>query len=95
MEPYHALSVDEVRENRYGFCVRIGPAGSITQSSFNDYAMHFVANLPESQGVNGEPVLLFLNGHSSWWDISSLLFLLKSSIFHFPPISHIHMNGTK
>ena len=60
----------------------------MTQRTFYDYAIHFVNNLPESQGSNGQPVILFLDGHSSRWDVSSLLFLLTNNVFFFFLPSH-------
>ena len=87
-EPYHDSSADEINKNPYGFCVRTSPAGSMTQRTFYDYAIHFVNNLPESQGSNGQPVILFLDGHSSRWDVSSLLFLLTNNVFPFFLPSH-------
>ena len=99
-EPLIFSSGDKFSKNPYGFCVGTSPAGSMTQRTFYDYVMHFVANLPESQGVNGEPVLFSLGGHSSRWDVSSLFFLLANNVFPFFLPSHMSIwtqpndNGT-
>ena len=83
-EPYSAFSVaGDVKKNPWGFCVRTSTAGSMTQRTFYEYCLHFVDNLPANQGVNDEPVFLFLDGYSSRYDVSSLLYLLSNNVFPF------------
>ena len=88
-KPYSVMAPEEdVRKNPWGFCVRCAENGSMTQRIFFDYSTHFVKNLPEGQGKNGEPVILFLDGHSSCWDVSSLVYLMKNNVFPFFLPSH-------
>lgn len=87
-EPYSVASGNEVRKNPWGFCVRTSAAGSMMQRTFFYYCIHFVKNIPTNQGRNGEPVILFLDGHSSRWDVSSLFYLLQNNVFPFFLPSH-------
>ena len=87
-EPFSVAGADEVSKNPWGFCVRTSQAGSMTQRTFFDYCLHFVKHIPDDQGENGEPVILFLDGHSSRWDVSSLLYLLQNKVFPFFLPSH-------
>ena len=87
-EPFSVSAVDKVRKNPWGFMVRTSAAGSMTQRTFYDYCMHFVANIPKSQGKHGEAVFLFMDGHASRWDVSSLLYLLTNNVFPFFLPSH-------
>ena len=87
-EPYSVASSDEIKKNPWGFCVRTSASGSMTQRTFFDYCIHFVKNIPQDQGKEKQPVLLFLDGHSSRWDVSSLLYLLQNNVYPFFLPSH-------
>ena len=87
-EPFSVSANDEAKNNPWGFMVRTSAAGSMMQRTFYDYCIHFIARIPKNQGKNGEPVILFLDGHSSRWDVSSLLFLLDNNVFPFILPSH-------
>jgi hypothetical protein len=58
--------------------------GSMTQETFDDYAIHLVDSLPGEHG----PKILFLDGHGSRWKRQTLLFLMKNKIFPFFFASH-------
>jgi len=45
---------------------------NVSKNPVYDYCINFVNNIPSKQCKNGEPVILFLDGHSSQWDVSSL-----------------------
>ena len=65
-EPYSVMAKEGgTKKNPWGFLVRTAENGSMTQRTFFDYCMHFVKHLPDGQGKGGEPVFLFLDGHSS------------------------------
>ena len=68
--------------------MRCAENGRMTQRIFFDYSIHFVKNLPKGQGRDGEPVILFLDGHSSRWDVSSLVYLLQNNVCPFFLPSH-------
>ena len=53
--------------------------GSMTQETFEEYAIHLV----ESQEKDHGPKILFLDGHESRWNRQTLLFLMKNKIFPF------------
>ena len=88
-EPYSVMAEEgDVKKNPWGFLVRTAENGSMTQRTFYDFCMHFVKHLPKGQGKHGKPVILFLDGHSSCWDVSSLLYLMSNNIFPFLLPSH-------
>ena len=89
-DPYSVVAAEgAVEKNPWGFCVRLAENGSMTQRTFFDYCLHFVKNLPSAQGgKDGEPVILFLDGHSLRWDVSSLLYLISNNVFPFILPSH-------
>ena len=43
------------------------------------------------QGKDGEPVLLFVDGHTSRWSLAAILYLLKHNVFAFCLPSHTSM----
>ena len=55
---------------------------------FYDYCCHFVDSLPSTQGKNGEPVILFMDGHVSRWNIAALCYLMLNSVYPFFLPSH-------
>ncbi len=56
----------------------------MTQETFEEYAIHLVAGMPEHHG----PKILFLDGHGSRWNRGTILFLMKHKIFPFFFASH-------
>lgn len=87
-ESFVGSSYEEDKRNPFGFCVRHNSSGSMTQETFYDYAVHFVRHLPESQGKGGEPVILFLDGHGSRWNVAALRYLMANNVFPFFLPSH-------
>ena len=77
-----------VRRNPYGFSCRTTASGSMTRETILDWAIHFVKNLPKNQGNEKEPVLLFLDGHASRWDVCAIFYLLQNNVFPFFLASH-------
>ena len=77
-----------IEGNPYGFTCRTTQQGSMTQQIMLDFAIHFVKNLPSTQGKLGEPVILFLDGHSSRWDVPSLLYFMENNVYPFFIASH-------
>jgi hypothetical protein len=79
---------DAFKQNdKHGFLVLATPNGSMTQSAMLPFARHFVNNLPTNR-LKDEPVILFLDGHSSRWDISTLNFFFENNVFPFLLPSH-------
>ena len=90
-EPYYVVALEgDVKNYHLGFCVRCSEKGSMNQRTFFDYSIHFVNNLLEGQVKDGESVILFLDGHSSRWDISSLVYLIENNVF--PSFLPSHMS---
>ena len=79
---------DERLRNPYGFTVRTTESGSMTQLTMKHFVHHFVKHLPRSQGKGKRPVFLFLDGHSSRWNVSALLYLIQNNVFPFFLPSH-------
>ena len=77
------------KANLYGVICRTTASGLMTQETMLNYAMYFVRHLPESQGMNWLPVILFLGGHSSRWDVAALMYLMKHKVFPSFIASHI------
>jgi hypothetical protein len=73
--------------DKHGFLVLATPNGSMTQSTMLPYAKHFVKHLPSNRRKD-EPVILFLDGHSSRWDVSALNFFFENDVFPFLLPSH-------
>jgi len=71
-------------KNPMGTTVVSTLGGSMTQSTFYNYAEHFVANI----STDHEPLTLFLDGHASRWSISALRLLLNNNVFPFFLPSH-------
>jgi len=71
-------------KNPMGTTVVSTSGGSMTQSTFYNYAEHFVANI----STDHEPLILFLDGHASRWSISALRLLLNNNVFPFFLPSH-------
>jgi len=59
-------------------------SGSMTQEVFFVYAKHFVSCLPSDH----QPVILFLDGHGSRWNLDALQFLMANRVFPFILASH-------
>jgi len=47
-----------------------------------------VSALPSSQGKGGNPVILFLDGHSSRWNVAALRYLMLNNVYPFFLASH-------
>lgn len=73
--------------NHYGFLVLATENGSMRQSTMFPYAKHFVDHLPSDRKPD-EAVILFLDGHSSRWDVPSLEFFFKNNVFPYFLPSH-------
>ena len=67
----------------------------MNQITLFDYCIHFVENLPDHQGKDGKPVILFLDSNSSRRDVSSLLYLVQNNALPLSPIPHINLDPTK
>ena len=59
-------------------------SGSMTQETFVHFAKHFVESLPNSHG----PVILFLDGHGSRWNVHALNYLMENNVYPFFLASH-------
>ena len=55
--------------------------------------MHLVKHLPSNQGKKRSPVILFLDGHASRWDVPSMLYLMEHNVFPFYIASHTSIQG--
>jgi len=62
--------------------------GSMTQVLFYQFCEHFVESLPSHQGKKGSPVILFLDGHASRWNVAALRYLMLNNVFPFFLASH-------
>jgi len=71
-------------ENLPDVLVETTGSGSMTQEVFLVYAKHFVSCLPS----NHQPVILFLDGHGSRWNLDALQFLMSNCVFPFILPSH-------
>lgn len=70
----------------------ISKSGSMIQEIFCDRCKHFVASLPKQH----EPVILFLNGHTSQWNKEAVKHLLDNNLlFVFFGEPHVHLDTTK
>jgi hypothetical protein len=58
--------------------------GSMTQETFDEYAIHLVKSQKENHG----PKILFLDGHGSRWNRQTLSFLMENRIYPFFFASH-------
>ena len=54
--------------------------GSMERLAFREYAKHFVSQLPPGYGKGGEMVYLFLDGHSSRWDLMALRYFEENNV---------------
>ena len=68
--------------------VRSTKNGSMTQEIFFDYCCHFVNNLPHGYGKDGQPVILFFDGHASRWNLPAIRYLQANKVFPFFLPSH-------
>jgi hypothetical protein len=59
-------------------------SGSMTQETFVHFARHFVDSLPPNSG----PVVLFLDGHGSRWNVHALNYLMENNVYPFFLASH-------
>mmetsp|Transcript_30951 Transcript_30951/g.31228 ORF Transcript_30951/g.31228 Transcript_30951/m.31228 type:complete len:157 (-) Transcript_30951:360-830(-) len=69
--------------NPCGFTCRATASTSMTQQAILDFAMYFVRHLSKFQRINGLSIIIFLDGHSSCWDVAALLYLMRHNIFLF------------
>ena len=79
---------EETSSNALGLKVTTTKSGSMTQIMFYDYCCHFVTSLPLTQRKHGDPVILFLDGHVSRWNIAALRYLMLNNVFPFFFASH-------
>ena len=54
--------------------------GSMERLVFREYAKHFVSQLPPGYGKGGKMVYLFLDGHSSRWDLMALRYFEENNV---------------
>jgi hypothetical protein len=59
--------------------VRTSKSGSMTQEIFYDYCKHFVASLHKQH----ELIILFLDGHTSRWNMHALKYLMDTNVCIF------------
>jgi len=71
-------------ENLPDVLVETTGSGSMMQEVFLVYAKHFVSCLP----TDHQPVILFLDGHGSRWNVDALLYLMANHVFPFILPSH-------
>ena len=69
--------------NPLGIKVNMSIKGSMTQALFYDYCNHVVDSLPLTQGQKKLPVILFLDGHVSRWNLAALHYLVINSVYPF------------
>ena len=55
-----------------GIDVEVTTNGSMTRALFPWAMQHFIDHLPAGQGKDGDPVFLFLDGHTSRWSLTAL-----------------------
>jgi len=69
--------------NPLGIKVNMSIKGSMTQALFYDYCNHVVDSLPLTQGQKKLPVILFLDGHVSRWNLAALRYLVINNVYPF------------
>ena len=79
---------EEMKKNILGISIATTTNGSMTQAIFFSFCKHFVSSLPSSQGKGGNPVILFLDGHSSRWNVAALRYLILNNVYPFFLASH-------
>jgi hypothetical protein len=84
---YSSMEEAFQRNNKHGVLVLATPDGSMTQSAMLPFAKHFVNHLPKNRRQD-EPIILFLDGHSSRWDVPTLNYFFKNNVFPFLLPSH-------
>ena len=62
--------------------------GSMTREAFCEYAKHFVSQLPGGYGKGGKMSYLFLDGHSSRWNLTALRYFEDNNVCVFVIPSH-------
>jgi hypothetical protein len=75
------------QNDKHGVLVLATPNGSMTQSAMLPYAKHFVNHVPRNRRKD-EPIILFLDGHSSRWDTPTLKYFFQNNVFPFLLPSH-------
>ena len=80
--------VDPKKTNPLGLTLTTSSSGSMTQENFYFYAKHFISNLPSDQGKKKLPVVLFLDGHASRWNVAALRLLMNNNVYPFFLPSH-------
>ena len=72
--------------NPCGFTIRSTKNGSMTQETFFDYCVHFVKwkQLQSDETTH----ILFLDGHSSRWNLAALQYLMTNEVYPFFLPSH-------
>ena len=64
-----------------GYLVLQTKNGSQTRESFMECARHFVSQLPRGQGgKDGEMVYLYVDGHTSRWNLTALYYLRENNV---------------
>ena len=76
-----------IKKNPLGIKVNTSSKGSMTQELFYNYCKHFVESLPLTQGKKN-PVILFLDGHVSRWNLAALRYLVLNNVYPFFLASH-------
>ena len=71
--------------NPCGFSIRSTKNGSMTQDTFFDYCVHFVKWKQYQSHETSH--ILFLDGHSSRWNLPALRYLMTNKVFPF--FSHL------
>ena len=72
---------EEMKKNILGISIATTTNGSMTQAIFFSFCKHFVSSLPSSQGKGGNPVILFLDGHISRWNVAALRYLILNNVY--------------
>ena len=73
-------------KNPCGFAVRATKNGSMTQDKFFDFCVHYVNN--KKAGGSESPEFLYLDGHSSRWNLPGLRYLISNGVHPFFLPSH-------
>ena len=73
-------SVENINYAGTGIKVFCTKNGSMERGVFREYAKHFVSQLPSGYGKEGEMCYLFLDGHSSRWDLQALKYFEDNNV---------------
>ena len=73
-------SVENINYTETGIKILCTKNGSMERGVFREYAKHFVSQLPSGYGKEGEMCYLFLDGHSSRWDLKALKYFEDNNV---------------